>query len=293
MKRVNFDHLVGLLDSLQASISDTTETPPVSDYSDVSVDDLHKQQLIKRGESRYLVANDIPCNCHAGYTTERINGYSTAIPCKNCHSVKMGIRRIQRAHLPNDAFNSALENYHFDSREQQKTIMDIMNNHKSNKDQPASLFMYGGAGNGKSTISYILAKHLCLNGYRVKYIHHYHEFQKEKKSWSTNNSHLDHLLDNVDVLIFDEFGGLGGRSNYSEWFTYTTIELIGIMYEKFKSGQLSIILTSNMTPEVIFDKLLDKNSMALSRLENIFGNPLKMTGPDRRPKGNQVSKWIK
>ena len=94
-------------------------------------------------------------------------------------------------------------------------------------------------------------------------------------------------------MIFDEFGGLGGRSNYSEWFTYTTIELIGIMYEKFKSGQLSIILTSNMTPEAIFDKLLDKNSMALSRLENIFGNPLHMTGPDRRPKGNQVSKWIK
>ena len=292
MKRLNFDHLGPLLNSLTAHVADSAP-PAAPSYSDINADELHGRGLIKRGEARYIVASEVPCTCHNGYTTIREGSYSTAVKCPNCYSLKMGLRRIQRAHLPNDAYDSALCNYIFDSRQQKQIIEDILFAHKSNNDQPASLFMYGGAGNGKSTISYILAKHLCLNGYRVKYIHHYHEFQKEKKSWSSNESHLDSLLDNVDVLIFDEFGGLGGRSNYSDWFQYTTIELIGIMYEKYKSGQLSIILTSNMNPTDIFNKLLDKNSMALSRLENIFGNPLHMQGPDRRPKGNQVSKWIK
>lgn len=293
MKRLNFAHLDKTLNEIKANISTNPISPATRDFRAVSADDLHKLDLIVKGESRYLVANDIPCNyCHAGYISKRIDHYSLAVPCDNCHSLKTGLQRIQRAHLPNDAYEASLESYIFDSAAQEKIILEILSSQKSNHEIPPSLFMYGGAGNGKSTISYILAKNLALSGYRVKYIHHYHEFQKEKKSWSTNQSHLDHLLDNVDVLVFDEFGGLGGRSNYGDWFTYTTIELIGIMYEKYKAGQLSIILTSNMNPGDIFNKLLDKNNMALSRLENIFGNPLHMKGPDRRPKGNQVSKWL-
>jgi DNA replication protein DnaC len=292
MQRLDISSLKGLLGSMQSTLSDGSSKDPVIDFRSVLADDLHKLDLIRKGESRYLVAGSISCGCHMGYTTKRIDHYSIAVPCRNCHALKIGLQRIQRTHLPNDAFSASLENYVFDSAAQEKIILEILSSQKSNHDIPSSLFMYGGAGNGKSTISYILAKNLCLSGYRVKYIHHYHEFQKEKKSWSTNESHLDQLLNNVDVLIFDEFGGLGGRTNYSDWFIYTTIELIGIIYEKYRAGQLSIILTSNMNPMHIFNKLLDKNDMALSRLENIFGNPLHMKGPDRRPKGNQVSKWL-
>lgn len=292
MQKVDFSHLHELLVSLKASIPEDTSKPMYYDYNNVSPDHLHKMDLILKGEKRYLVAGDIPCHCHDGYNSERSGGYPIAVPCKHCYILKKGLQRIQRAHLPNDAFECSIENYIFDSQVQEQLVSEVITAKKAANIVPPSMFMYGGAGNGKSTISYIMSKYLCLNGYRVKYIHHYHEFQKEKKSWSSNESHLDKLLDNVDVLVFDEFGGLGGRTHYSDWFTYTTIELIGIMYEKFRAGQLSIIMTSNMTPDLIFNKLLDKNAMALSRLQNIFGNPLHIKGPDRRPKGNQVSSWI-
>jgi len=292
MQKVDFSHLHELLVSLKASIPEDTSKPMYYDYNNVSPDHLHKMDLILKGEKRYLVAGNIPCHCHDGYNSERSGGYPMAIPCNHCYTLKKGLQRIQRAHLPNDAYECSIENYIFDSQVQEQLVSEVITAKKAANIVPPSMFMYGGAGNGKSTISYIMSKYLCLNGYRVKYIHHYHEFQKEKKSWSSNESHLDKLLDNVDVLVFDEFGGLGGRTHYSDWFTYTTIELIGIMYEKFRAGQLSIIMTSNMTPDLIFNKLLDKNAMALSRLQNIFGNPLHIKGPDRRPKGNQVSSWI-
>lgn len=290
MERLDLSKLTDLLTSLQATI-DTTAKAPRLDTSSLDADCLHDHELILRGSNRYLVAGKVKCDCSNGYVFERVNQYPMAVPCPNCYEMTKGLHRLQRAHLPNDAYDAALSNYIPDSPAQEAIIRDILSYSKPSI--PPSLFMHGGAGNGKSTISYILAKHLCLAGYNVKYIHHYHAFQEEKKSWGDGRDYLNSLVDNVDVLIFDEFGGLGGRSKYSEWFMYTTIELLGILYEKYRAGQLSIIMTSNMSPKRIYKDLLDKNDMALSRLQNIFGNPLHMTGPDRRPKGNQVSQWIK
>jgi len=290
MERLDLSKLADMLTSLEASI-DTSARPPRLDTSTVDADTLHDNDLVVRGSNRYLVAGNVKCDCSNGYVFKRVENRPMAVPCPNCYELTKGLHRIQRAHLPNDAYDSALCNYIPDSTEQETIIRDMLMYSKPSI--PPSLFMHGGAGNGKSTISYILAKHLCLSGYNVKYIHHYHAFQEEKKGWGDGRDYLNSLVDNVDILIFDEFGGLGGRSRYSEWFMYTTVELLGILYEKYKAGQLCIIMTSNMDPKDIYNKLLDRNDMALSRLQNIFGNPLHMTGPDRRPKGNQVSSWIK
>lgn len=273
------------------NIAPGSEPPPPPAYlNTVNADSLHTHDLIKRGQARYLVAGDVPCNCAQGYVYKRIEYKPMAMPCPLCKNLTKGLNYLQRAHLPNDAYDASLDTYIYDSPQQQAMISDIISSYLPHI--PPSLFMYGKSGNGKSTISYIIAKHLALAGYRVKYFHHHHAFQKEKQSWSKNTSFIDSIVDNVDILLLDEFGGLGGRANYSEWFITTTIEMIGIMYEKYRAGQLSIILTSNLTPKQIFNKLLDRNEMALSRLQNIFGNPLHMIGPDRRPKGKDVSKWI-
>jgi DNA replication protein DnaC len=269
---------------------DAKPPPPPAYLKTVTADTLHTYDLIKRGQCRYIIAGEVPCNCAEGYVFKRIDHKPMALQCPQCSNLNKGLNRLQRAHLPNDAFDSTLETYIYDSPKQQAIINDVISSELPH--MPPSLFMYGKSGNGKSTISYIIAKHLALAGYRVKYIHHYDMFQKEKQSWSTNSTVIDSIVDNVDILLLDEFGGLGGRGNYSEWFTNTTVELIGILYEKYRSGQLCIILTSNLTPKQIFSRLLDKNDMALSRLQNIFGNPLHMQGPDRRAKGNQVSNWI-
>ena len=281
--------LISILESIK--IAPGAKPPPPPEYlKTVNADSLHTHDLIKRGKARYLVAGDVPCNCVNGYVYKRNGGNPMALPCPTCSSLARSLNRLQRAHLPNDAYDASLDTYIYDSPQQQAMVSDILSSYLPHI--PPSLFMYGKSGNGKSTISYIIAKHLSLAGYKVKYVHHHHAFQKEKRSWGTNDSFLDSMLDNVDVLLLDEFGGLGGRSNYSEWFTTTTIEPIGIMYEKYRAGQLSIILTSNLTPKQIFTKLLDRNEMALSRLQNIFGNPLHMVGPDRRAKGQDVSRWI-
>lgn len=289
MERLNLEFLNEMLTSLHKQVENSIE-PQRIDLSGVNADNLHVNNMIKRGSSRYIVAGDVPCNCANGMISKREGHKFNSYPCHNCYHLRSGIHRIQRAHLPNDAIDSNLDDYIFESMEQEQIIRDILS--IENPNIPPSLFMHGSAGNGKSTISYIIAKHLSLSGYNVRYIHHYHAFQKEKKSWSESRSYLDSIVDNIDVLILDEFGGLGGRSNYSDWFKYTTIELIGILYERYKANQLSIILTSNLDPKKIFYNLLDKNEMALSRLQNIFGNPLHMEGPDRRKKGDQVSSWI-
>jgi len=280
------------LNKIIGNLSNASKAPKplILDSDAVTPDNLHNMGLIKKGESRYIIAGEFPCSCAHGRIFKRVGSTPNAYPCPNCYHVVQGIRRIQRAHLPNDAYDANLNDYIYDSERQSMIVIDMLSCTKPQL--PPSLFMHGKPGNGKSTISYILARHLCMTGYKVKYLHHHDAFQKEKSTWGTNREYLNKIVDGVDVLIFDEFGGLGGRSKYSEWFTTTTIELTKILYEKYKAGQLSIILMSNLTPKQIFKDLLDRNDAALSRLESMFGIPLEMMGPDRRPKRDQVSKWV-
>jgi DNA replication protein DnaC len=99
-------------------------------------------------------------------------------------------------------------------------------------------------------------------------------------------------LHDVDVLLLDEFGGLGGGvKKYSDWFRNTTIELIGSIYERWKAGRMAVIITTNIFPIALKETLFEDNYAALSRLQEMFQHPIQITGPDRRKPLNKQSVW--
>jgi DNA replication protein DnaC len=102
---------------------------------------------------------------------------------------------------------------------------------------------------------------------------------------------LDHWLANTDLLLFDEFGGIGGGANMTEWFKATTIDIIQRIYERWAAGKLSIVMTTNLTPEELFNKALNRNKAGASRLQAIFKKPIKMQGRDRRGDNGDLSAW--
>jgi DNA replication protein DnaC len=117
---------------------------------------------------------------------------------------------------------------------------------------------------------------------------HMKNYRRHKKSWNDpalrNKNYLDEFLKDVDILLFDEFGGLGGGiDQHTAWFKNTTIEFLGTVYEKFRAGQLSVVMTSNIQPKEIVTKVLNKNYSAMSRLNSMFNEPVEMRGKDRRP----------
>ena len=107
-----------------------------------------------------------------------------------------------------------------------------------------------------------------------------------------NKNYLDEFLSGVDILLLDEFGGLGGgTSNFTDWFKNTSIEFLGTIYEKYKAGGLSVVMTSNLKPYEIIRKVLNNNNSAESRLDHMFPDPIELKADDQRRKRNHKSKW--
>lgn len=276
-----------LLDEIQTLSSSRTIEPnaPVNDWREFDPDYLHLAGLIERGDGRTLKINYPVCSCAEGYHMVRLPN-PTAKACDNCYHLRRTLKRILLAGLPNDSIDAALNDYIFESDEHKSVFLHMKNYRRGML--PPCFFLHGSAGNGKTMLLYIIAKHCAYNGFRVKYAHHYHTFEQHKKSWNDpalrNKNYLDEFLKDVDILLFDEFGGLGGGiDQHTAWFKNTTIEFLGTVYEKFKSGQLSVVMTSNIKPKEIVTKVLNKNYSAMSRLNSMFGEPLEMKGKDRRP----------
>lgn len=270
------------------------EPPPVArDWTNFDPDYFHLNGLIQRGQNRTLNVTDPHCNdCIEGYEYIRDGIHPNAIKCRNCGNLRKALNKLLRAKLPNDAFETCISDYEFDSTNQQNAFNHLM---EWNRDTKApSFLMYGKPGNGKSSLLYIIAKHKTAQHFNVKYAHHYHTFERLKNSWNKKNdySFLDRFLYGVDVLLLDEFGGLGGGTKkYSDWFKNTTIEFIGSIYERWKSGQMAVVMTTNVYPSIMKQTLFEDNYAALSRMQDMFKYPIEIKGPDRRPSLNLHPAW--
>lgn len=245
--------------------------------------DLHQGYLIPRGG--YLAGLDLEyCGrCQEGFVHRRDGNYLIASFCLDCEIPRRRLKRITAAQLPLDARDAHLGMYDFDNVNQESQVAELLA-HSREDDLPPAMMMYGSSGNGKTTLLYAIAKEFAWRGLRVRYTTHTRLFEAEKRSWSKTGerSPLESWLDDIDVLLFDELGGIGGDARASEWYRDKTRELIGLIYERWSAGDLAVVMTSNLSPAQIVSRLLDNSGAMISRLKSLFPDPIEMIGPDRR-----------
>jgi len=223
-------------------------------------------------------------------------GNRTATICKYCERPRRRLKKLNDLQLPYDAIGMHLGRYEFDTQEQFERVKNLVTWMNTPKDQRGdvspSLYLWGSPGNGKTSLLYALAKQAVFSDHKVMFTTHTQLIDQIKRTFKGKDDNpLDHWLANTDLLLFDEFGGIGGGANMTEWFKATTIDIIQRIYERWAAGKLSIVMTTNLTPEELFNKALNRNKAGASRLQAIFKKPIKMQGRDRRGDNGNLSDW--
>jgi len=195
--------------------------------------------------------------------------------------------------LPSDAINMSFSTYEFDSDEQRQAVGSMLEHMKAGcKDQPHSLYLYGPPGNGKTSLLYCFAREAAYLGLKVKYISHIGIMNQIKASWKdkANKDPLKDWLAGIDLLLIDEFAGVGGSANKSPWWLSQTVELIQEIYQQWGAGELSVVMTSNVYPHQLLN-IFSENPAVKSRLGAMFPRPIEMVGRDRRLDQVDMSAW--
>jgi len=268
------------------------ETRPLLDHSQLTGENLEEMGVIDRGAPRLTVKALEHCGrCDEGWI--RIEDTRNCVKlCPYCEIPRRKAKRLNDLELPADALDMNLRRYEWDTPQQEQAVTRLLN-HIVNPQQPhsPSAFMWGSPGNGKTSLLYSVARWGCFKGKRVTFTSHTKLMNSIKDTWGEKNAKdpLRRWLDTCDVLLLDELGGLGGKGNHSTWYTTTTTEIIGAMYERWAGGKLSIIMTSNLSPASVA-KMFDRNAAIMSRLNAMFGAPIEMVGDDRRQRNSQELK---
>jgi len=268
------------------------EPRPLLDHSQLTGENLEEMDVVDRGAPRLTVKELEHCGrCDEGWI--RIEDTRNCVKlCPYCEIPRRKAKRLNDLELPADALDMHLRQYEWDTPQQEQAVTRLLN-HIVNPQQPhsPSAFMWGSPGNGKTSLLYSVARWGCFKGQRVTFTSHTKLMNSIKDTWGEKNAKdpLRRWLDTCDVLLLDELGGLGGKGNHSTWYTTTTTEIIGAMYERWAGGKLSILMTSNLSPAQVA-KMFDRNAAIMSRLNAMFGAPIQMVGDDRRQRNTQELK---
>jgi DNA replication protein DnaC len=264
------------------------EPKQLLDYSSLTGENLEDEGMIDESAPRLTVREIEFCGrCDEGWL--RVEGTRNSVKiCPYCEVPRRRARRLNDLELPADSVGMHLRRYEWDSPEQEHKVTTLLN-HIIEPQQPhaPSAFMWGQPGNGKTSLLYSVARWAAFKGKRVIYTSHTNIINSIKDTWGDKQKRdpLRGWLDRCDVLLLDELGGLGGKAQRSSWYTSTTVEIVGAMYERWAGGQLAIVMTSNLNPREVA-QLFERNSAVMSRLNAMFGAPIQMVGDDRRQRNN-------
>lgn len=307
---------IAQLKAYQAKIKQQSSTPKqFKDFSHITPSNLEALDWIDT-EAMTLKCKPVDyCGeCQQGWFYERIQGMTSldAVMCRRCEKPRRWMKRLNNMNLPTDAVGMSFATYEADSPEQldaiQRSLEWLRTPDVSNMPhlrRAPNMFLYGPPGNGKSSLLYAYAreaatcsKTIYRNGkknpkaVKVKFISHNQLLNDIKKTWNDKNAQdpLKDWLDGVDVLLIDEFGGVGGSANKSAWWREKTIELLQEFSQLWSAGKLQVLLTTNLNPRQVLESL-GSNSAAHSRLGAMFPEPIKMLGRDRRVESINTSAW--
>tara|TARA_Y100000592_G_scaffold99430_1_gene175413 strand:- start:612 stop:1559 length:948 start_codon:yes stop_codon:yes gene_type:complete len=232
--------------------------------------------------------------CQGGWVITRPSKASSPIStmCTRCEVPRRWTQRLNKLQLPTDAIGMSLDVYEPDSPRQVELINQTMQYLQRGSDgaPPCTLF-YGPPGNGKTSILYALAREACQHHWKVKYTSHTQIMSQIQNSWNDRNRRnpLEGWLDDVQVLLLDEFCGIGGSAHKQGWWVKQTVEIIEQIQRKWRAGELAVVMTTNVYPQQMF-KMFESNPAFRSRILGMF-EPCEMVGRDRRVDNVDLSKW--
>ena len=270
----------------------------LQDFRHINPSNLEEEDLVFK-DAPFFQCKVLPfCGrCKEGFIYQA-NEQNTldAKVCKFCEIPRRRMAKLTKLQLPSDSYGMHFKAYEWDSPHQQQRVQGLLDwikkpNERQIQASP-SLYLRGDPGNGKTSLLYCLAKDAIFSGQRVMYISHNQLIDQIKRSFNGEKDPLKHWLDKTDLLLFDEFCGVGGGANQTQWFKSTTADIVQKIYERWKSGQLSVVLTSNLTNQQL-KTAIDYNKAILSRFIAMFGEPVNIIGRDRRVTDNHLlNAWI-
>jgi DNA replication protein DnaC len=274
------------------------EKPVLLDFRHINANNLELEDLVIK-DAPFFQCKPLPfCGrCKEGFRY-RSNEQNTQVAsvCKFCEIPRRRMNKLSKLQLPSDSYGMHFNAYEWDSPTQQARVNHLLawmkNPNERQINASPSIYLRGEPGNGKTSLLYCLAKDAIFAGQRVMYISHNQLVDQIKRSFNGEKDPLKHWLDKTDLLLFDEFCGVGGGANQTNWFKSTTADIVQKIYERWKSGQLSVVITSNLTNQQLKTSI-DHNKAILSRFIAMFGEPVTMIGRDRRVSNNQLlNAWI-
>jgi DNA replication protein DnaC len=268
------------------------------DQSFLDFSSLHPCSLEREGwlipSAAYITPREVPyCGrCQDGYLFS-VDEFrrQTAHICHYCEVTRRHLKRLAKLQLPSDAYGMHWGTYEWDTLGLKGAVEEMTTWARSREGRShvaPSILVYGPPGNGKTSLLYCLARDLVWQGQRVMFTTHSRLMDQIKRSFSGDKDPLERWLDQTDVLLFDELGGIGGGGNWTDWYQAQSIEIIGRIYERWASGQLMVAMTTNLPPAGIAS-LFKRNRAVMSRLQAIFVEPLEMIGKDRRAQADLTS----
>lgn len=157
---------------------------------------------------------------------------------------------------------------------EEKIIPFVMNYIKNFSSSNTNLFFYGNSGTGKTFLSNCIAKDLLDRGFLVVYRTADDIIQELKKIKFENNSTLEDLLLNCDLLVLDDLG--------TEQITdFSSTELFNLLNKKLLMNK-KMLISSNYSLEKLSRTYSERITSRLFGNFNLF----KFYGEDIRVKIN-------